>query len=356
MYTFGKHHGRKTRLLERMILATRTILAIIVAAAFSRCIDPYDYHFEEKSHYLVVEGYVTTQPGPHLIKLTSTRNIYNKENQYKLYIESADVSVVDEEGTAARFRESTPGLYYSDSSFVAQPGKKYKLRIVGFGGRTYESTEEEVFPASEINMVNVVYAEKKTVSERGFIRDIKGFNVSAFISDDPDVRNQYLMRVNLTYLMLTNPAPKPCCEMCWIGERLPDFEVFKDQFINGQLNVQVPIAFFPTRPKYFYDRVYVEAEQLSLSPAAYTFWRSLYEIKNLQGGLFDPVPAGLAGNISNVDNKTEPVIGYFFVSDVAKKGVFVDREILPDRVHLTTLNIDCRELPNSTDIRPPFWN
>lgn len=339
-----------------MNLAIRTIFAIVAAAALSRCIDPYEYHFEEKSNYLVVEGFVTTQPGPHLIKLTSTRNIYNKENQYKLYIESADVSVVDEEGTAVRFRQNAPGHYYSDSSFAAQPGKKYKLRIIGFGGGTYESSEEEVFPASDIDMVKVVYAEKKTVSESGFIRDIKGFDVSAFISDDPDERNQYLMRVNLTYLMLTNPAPKPCCDMCWVRERLPDFEVFKDQFINGQRNVEVPIAFFPIRPKYFYDRAYVEAEQLSLSPAAYAFWRSLYEIKTLQGGLFDPVPAALAGNISNVNSKAEPVIGYFFVSDVAKKGVFVEREVLPDRLHLTTLNIDCRELPYSTAIRPPFWN
>ena len=339
-----------------MNLAIRIIFVMLVAATLCRCIDPYNYDFEEKSNYLVVEGFVTTQPGPHLIKLTSTRNIYNKENKYKLYIESADVSVVDEEGTAARFSESAPGHYYSDSSFVAQPGKKYKLRIAGFGGGMYESSEEEVFPASEVNMVKAVYTEKKTVSESGFIRDIKGFNVSAFISDDPDVRNQYLMRVNLTYLMLTNPAPKPCCDMCWVRERLPDFEVFKDQFISGQQNVEVPIAFFPVRPKYFYDRVYVEVEQLSLSPAAYAFWRSFYEVKNLQGGLFDPVPAALTGNISNMDNRSEPVIGYFFVSDVAKKGVFVEREVLPDRIHLTTLNTDCREMANSTTVRPPFWN
>ena len=332
------------------------IWAFMLTGVFTFCVDPYDFPFEEKENNLVVEGFITTKPGPHLITLTSTRNIYNKENQHKLYIQGAKVSVIDNEGNVAEFKEKNAGQYYSDSSFRAEVGKKYKLRIIGFRGGLYESTEEEVLAASEMHSIEVKYNEKKTVEDNGHVKSERGFNVVARVNDDPAVRNQYLLRINYTYMIYTDPAPQGCCSICWVSARFPDFTVFKDYLINGQANAEVPVAFFPIVPLHFSSRVYLEIEQYSISSAAYRFWKTLNDVKSLQGGLFDPAPAALAGNIYNVSNEDELVVGYFFASDVASKARFINRTDIPVQVYPPFYNADCRDFANSTEKQPPFWN
>ncbi len=330
--------------------------ALALTGVFTFCVDPYDFPFEEKENNLVVEGFITTKPGPHVITLTSTRNIYNKGNQYKLYVQGAKVSVVDSDGNEAVFTEKNAGQYHSDSSFRAEVGKRYKLRIIGFRGGLYESTEEEVVPASEMHSIELKYIEKEKTLDNGYVKKESGFNVVARVNDDPGVKNQYLLRINYTYLVYTDPAPQGCCSICWVSARLPDFTVFKDYLINGQANAEVSVAFFPIVPLHFGSRVYLQVEQYSISSPAYTFWKTLNDIKNLQGGLFDPAPAALTGNISNVNNDGELVVGYFFASDVATRARFINRTELPVQVYPPFYNIDCRIFANSTEVQPPFWN
>ena len=47
-----------------------------------------------------------------------------------------------------------------------------------------------------------------------------------------------------------------------------------------------------------------------------------------QGGLYDPIPKPLTGNVSCVDDPSEPVLGYFSVSAVSSRRLFIENDTL----------------------------
>jgi len=57
----------------------------------------------------------------------------------------------------------------------------------------------------------------------------------------------------------------------------------------------------------------------------------------------------------NLENPDDNVIGYFMVSDVSLKTVYIPNGILEEAKDLKVILDDCRTLRNSTAQRPPFW-
>ena len=55
--------------------------------------------------------------------------------------------------------------------------------------------------------------------------------------------------------------------------------------------------------------------QYSLSESTYEYWEKIYVVSNQTGSIFDKVPAGVTGNINQVDGDSE-VLGYFEVANV----------------------------------------
>ncbi len=346
-------------------------LYILPVLCLLSCIEPYDSFFEERGNSMVVEAAISSLPGPQFIRISTTRNMFDKNNQHVLYITKADVSVTDEEGVVATFKEQNKGHYYSDSSFHAQAGKKYTLRIATSEGAVYESREVEALPAASLASTSVDYVTKPKKNHLGNWVEIDGFNVKTFSSDSPEQRNFYLLRTKITYKIMTYPelhqefslavgdyipAPKDCCKYCWIKEDLPDFAVFADNHVNGQDNFEIPLMFYPIDTKHFYEKVYFQVVQYSLSEDAYLFWKTLHDLKYKQGSLFDPSPAGLPGNISNISDPEEHVVGYFTVSDASADALFITKSLAGRTITYDyVFTDDCRELPNSTTVEPGFW-
>ena len=52
------------------------------------------------------------------------------------------------------------------------------------------------------------------------------------------------------------------------------------------------------------------------------------KITEEQGGLYDPIPKPLVGNVSSIEDPTEPVLGYFSVSSVATKRHFIQNDTI----------------------------
>lgn len=348
-----------------------SVVAILLLLSAASCVDPYAYPFEEVSDNMVVEAALTTLPGPQQVRLSATRNIYNRDNRSVLYIKGARVSVIDSDGLEHEYLEKGNGYYFSDAAFSAVVGKSYRLKIVTAEGVEYQSDSELAAGTTEMTDIEARYQRKSERNARGVYESVDGFSIAARVNDAPDQRNYYLLRMKITYKVLTHPesyqvfdtglgryvpAPKPCCNICWITEQLPEFVVYGDQTISGQKNAEVPLGYFEARSKYFFEKVYFEVTQYTLSSGGYAFWKSLADLKFKQGTLFDPSPAELPGNIHNTADPEEQVIGYFTVSGVSTAGSFISNHQIPGGVRYDfVFNDDCRLLANSTADRPLFW-
>lgn len=69
---------------------------------------------------------------------------------------------------------------------------------------------------------------------------------------------------------------------------------------------------------------FVELSQIRLTEEAYRFWETVRNNSSNVGGLFSPEPSELRGNIVNVDDPDELVLGYVSVSTCTRKKMFVN--------------------------------
>lgn len=107
----------------------------------------------------------------------------------------------------------------------------------------------------------------------------------------------------------------------------------------------------------------VHVRQSSLTKNAFVYWNRVGKTLNLNGQLLEESIGTLKGNISNFDDPSESVAGYFYASAVTTKRMFVPRDsvgrpvsscILIDPA-FTEPCMDCLIIENSTRERPSYW-
>jgi hypothetical protein len=77
-------------------------------------------------------------------------------------------------------------------------------------------------------------------------------------------------------------------------------------------------------------RYSINVEQQVLTADAYAYWLNLYKTTEDVGGLFDPLPGQVNGNIRNENDPDEVVVGFFGAGNVTKKQIFVTEDDLLD--------------------------
>jgi hypothetical protein len=63
--------------------------------------------------------------------------------------------------------------------------------------------------------------------------------------------------------------------------------------------------------------------QYSLNEDEFSYWEKLQNISDNAGGLYDVTPMVIPSNIYNIDDPEEIILGYFSVSAVASKRIFI---------------------------------
>jgi hypothetical protein len=324
------------------------------------CIDPYDYPFEERTNYLVVEGSITTVPGPHAVTLTTTRNIRNEENAFKLRMQNASVTIATSSGRVERLIEQdTSGVYYTSADFRGEVGEKYQLKIVLEDGREYLSDSVQLQAMPDIDSIGIRYGSESYVSDLNSALQRKGFFIDVFVDEPAKQTNYYRARWRYTYLINTvGQAPRTC----WINVSPLEYGVFSsEQAVTNDIT-QYPLFFLPVRGVMFAEKIKVDVTISSENFASYQFWNSVYNTTYRQGGVFDPAPAFIPSNVHSVNEPGEIVLGQFSASDVKSITKNIYAQNFPERVD-TEINWTeaCFKYPKEdhstiTDVEPHDWN
>lgn len=111
---------------------------------------------------------------------------------------------------------------------------------------------------------------------------------------------------------------------CWKSAERSDIllgstsSLSEDRLVDYRL-----FAFDPTdrRVSHVYS---VELSQERISEDAYRYWEALLNNSSNVGGLFSPEPSELRGNIVNVDDPDELVLGYVSVSTRSRSRLFIE--------------------------------
>ena len=88
-------------------------LLIIVLVFFlfvPSCIDPIDFSKGNNSKNLVVDGLITSEPGPYVVYLTRTTD-YSSTGEFVEEVEGAIVIISDDLGNSESLTQIFPGVY-----------------------------------------------------------------------------------------------------------------------------------------------------------------------------------------------------------------------------------------------------
>jgi len=93
---------------------------------------------------------------------------------------------------------------------------------------------------------------------------------------------------------------------------------------------QLPILNIESTSEKIETKYSIQVREYALTANAYTFWLNLKKNTEQLGSIFDAEPTQLEGNIHNITDNAETVIGYISVGLVAIKRIFIPNELLPN--------------------------
>jgi hypothetical protein len=336
------------------------------------CIDPYTVEVPEGEQLLTVDGFITNEPGPHLIRLTRSDTYGSVFQGLIRPVTEAKVALRDSEGNVTFLTEEVErGSYFTPVGFQVQAGRSYILQIELQNGKSYTSLPEI---ANSVPQIDSLSYEAVRFATDDRLNDRVGAQIYAHFRDPSDQTNFYYWRLGQTdYVLVANPemytlppthptnprgsAPKDCCAICYRNEasRLPRFAIAADENFNG-LPQQVPVAFIEDDGLRFKQTYRAEILQMAVSREAHRFLRLVQQQINLTGSVFDQPPANIRGNMIGLSDPDEVVLGYFIVASVDRIPIYIKKSGMSEAVTPKVIPDDCLTVPGATLDPPPYWN
>jgi hypothetical protein len=358
-------------------------LFIFVILLFVACVEPIDLPVIENSAVLVVDGMITDQEGTHSVKLFYSSALDENVGE-PVPVTGALVSIIDDLGNNIVLGEHDDGIYETAGSTHGTVGVTYKLRIVLDDGVVYESTPAMMASAGTLDAVE--HRFKENVINQHNLTKPQDAVYLYLDATAPEESRLLRWRWKATYNVETHPElitkvenrdriPNPpecsgyieeghvlvykqpctCCE-CWPVLHGDASAVSQPQNVGDRTFVMEYIGRIPFEHDYFFPKLIVEVEQLSVSEDVHRFWSLLKVQIEGAGNIFQPNIVKVRGNIRRLDKPDENVFGVFSVSAMVSATYTIHDYDLPKPVFLPdTVIADCRQFTKGSNQRPPFW-
>jgi hypothetical protein len=324
---------------------------------FDSCIDRLEIIAPDSNSQLVVDGHITDAPGPYTIKLSRTRKLVDFSGLST--VSAKRVTIFDNMGNSEQLAEIDAGVYQTSPSGIRGViGREYFVRIETRDDKIYESIPEKINPPGMVDSVYYEFEQYKT--EQGI--DKYQFRIFMDSKGEADGENLFLWKLTGTFRVLTSPqlffyirnpgnvivrdprscsghildksidrlmSVKPCeCCQCWASlvDKIPN--VSDGSVSRSGLFRKIDMGVIPVEFWHFWDKTMVKVEQLSISRAAFDYWKTVKDQKEGATSLFQPAIGKAVSNIF-LKNGNEEVQGIFYTAAISKKILFLTAKDIP---------------------------
>lgn len=288
------------------------LIVLVLGLILISCVDPFRLNVNRLDGNLLVEGIVTNDQGPFRVKLSKLVSNPTETNPET----GAAVIIFDSEGNQIELFEGSPGEYASadQATFTGEVGRSYWVRIETLDGSVYQSDPEEMLPVPEIDtlyferLVLPILTEAGNETERQFIKVKTRFRTLPNTSNY--IRYDYRGVFNLVTPM---PCMMGCAFFCYVSDTSEDFLNIFESTVPTSTEIELDVIDFEL-DKRFSSSYQLDLRQFSMTERAFTFWQGIEDQRNNSGTIFDATPNIILGNLRNVDDEDEQVMGYFMAS------------------------------------------
>ena len=265
-----------------------------------------------------------------------SKNSIMNDYSLKMYIECEDGTVIDNEGYG----------YYKFDTRNIDPSKRYRLVALGadrtngttpswvfdpllsFGYKKlrYESPWLEVLDSAPIDSLSYEIKGPDKISFRVTSsagsthyfywrgRETWEFTAQLYTLDRYNVREKAIMQYpngeNRYY--------------CWQDSNLPFLMTTSSEMNEGEKLVNYEIYSYGNNERKLSYLYSVEIIQECIPEESYRYYETMHRNNTDVGGLFSPQPSAVRGNILNMEDTLEYVVGYISASKVSKSRIFYD--------------------------------
>lgn len=317
------------------------ILLMSALFIFKGCIEEYELSsIYEHEGNVAVSGWITDLPGKQEINLSiSTPLSLTVKNPLRNCL----VQVVDNEGNTFEYMEKSSGRYvheYQEGDIKS--GNSYKLIFVTAEGIRYESEYETILPTPSIEEIQYEEEIKDTREPGVQTRGLK-FSTSVNASGNDAYASYYKIEVMETYKFFTytqdvywfnqsggvKQIPADSIRpRCYITEKVPDIFLISTQNLTEKSVPDFPLHFVSNKTQRLQHGYSPQLRLMSLSSAAFTYWDNQKTVLEESGGLFETQPPSATGNIYNINNPDERILGYFGASSVTSTRTFIPEGVM----------------------------
>lgn len=315
------------------MMRNKLLLGILILLMGS-CIKTYDPDFKDDSiEKWVIEGSITNQEGWQEVRISKSSS-YNAA--YFFPDDDCQVKIINEAGDVFQLENEGEGLYrvWISSEYLI-PGTSYHLNVITSDGEEFESVPDLMPPPNVLQDATYAIEDMPTLEPEVFIR---GLQFYIDLNEMEESSQFYRWRIRETWEFISAypkefwydgeihryVPPDSSTYYCWATEEYPEIFTLTTQHLQENQVNDIPLHFVSTQTEKL-DRLYSYfLEQISLSEDAYNYWEQLRKNVSVGEGLYASQPTAIPGNISNVNDTDESILGFFSATSVSSKRYFIE--------------------------------
>ncbi len=377
----------------------KSILTFLAFVALGACVDRISFDTGRLQDMpLVIDGYITDQPGPYSVQVSSSFDIDAKVST-RIAQDVKRMVISDNTGINEELIPQGNGLYKT-STIQGVAGRVYKLSIEMYNGRTYESIPDTLHHAG--NMDSLFYELNE--HGNGLYATVAGWGIDilAKASAGNAKTNAFLWTSKGTFRVDTHPelvntaktkcywqdngqcsfippcsglynfgttrlpiyqrvSPCTCCT-CWYDLYSSKLILSDNAFRTGSSSFpRMNVFRVPVSPLLLMYKMYIDVKMLSLSQQSYRFWKVIRNQQEAVGSIFQPITGKIATQFVQVSGSPAPVTGMFYAAGSKQLTIVITHDMVTpnslfSEIPMNGTNLSCLELyPNATNIKPDFW-
>jgi|JI10StandDraft_1071094.scaffolds.fasta_scaffold00949_23 hypothetical protein len=309
----------------------RSLLIFIVC--LSACIDPYTHPEIAKSDpFLVVDGFINPMEISK-ITLSYTQSLNLGGSTAPSFEIGAEVWVEDEQENKFSMTGDNQGNYYlAPNSIDTSAPAAYRLKIKLTNQKEYESEFVPVLTSPDIDSVTWGLSNNQEVelkvSTHNDLTEEPGYFRWTF-----DETWEYFSRYYsaMSYNSATGEVEfrQDNINKCWQQGYSTNISIESTTRFEENKVSEFVIDRFKLNSEKFYSKYSALVKQQSLTEGAYSYWKQIKKTNQDLGTIFGPLPSEVIGNFQSLSDPEERVIGYFSISSIKTKRIFITTQELP---------------------------
>lgn len=319
---------------------------LVILVALASCLDPYDVNIDSHSDDLIsVDGFIDATAATATVDIKHAIDM----NSTGPFVPETGATVTITTGHSAHnyiLNETSEGRY-TTNGLPIDFEETYVLTVSTRDGREVTSTP-------------ITLQRTSAIEDIAFAPTADGQALEILVSSTPveDHSRYYVWDYIETYEYTAtyfsgwkrvNNIPvqrkdEDLIYRCWRTNNSLKFTVANTLSLGSNLVRNMPIAALPKGSPKLAIRYSVLVRQRGVDENEFRFLKDLKQTNEQIGGLFDPAPFQVIGNLVDNANPGLPVLGYFSGSEVSLKRSFISYDELPQEFQrLPPVPVDCEE-------------